>query len=153
MSEEAFRLDVKSTLNQYKHERNYLRKGGQLGSIGHRESSEIMKVIIEGLVYNSSFIFFLFLLDYFSIYLINWGYEIWGPLSLGWVIFLLGFSSFIFYLMKKFTAELKAETANLYFQEGVSAAFRQCYLASENMTEEKFKGTIDYMLTQNKHGP
>jgi len=140
MDKNEYRLDESTIFNRQ----------NELGNIGAYESREIMGAMIGGFIYNLSFIFFLFLVDYGTFYLIDWKYEIWGPLSLGWVIFLLGYSGWSHYLIKQFMAKTNKQTAEHYFRQGISAAYRQCYLAKENMTDEDFSTAINAILYQHR---
>ena len=82
--------------------------------------------------------------EFFS--LVDISYNLFGPVTLGWALFIAVYSVLTHYLLKGCLISTAKQNALTYFEEGVHAAFRQLYLAKTELQGEEYQRILNNRL-------
>ena len=77
-------------------------------------------------------------------------YEVVGSLNLAWVLYFIVWIVIAHILLKGLIQKIAQKNAYLYFDEGVSAAYRQLYLAKTRLDEEEYKLIIERRMAEER---
>ena len=79
--------------------------------------------------------------EFFS--LVDISYNLFGPVTLGWALFIAVYSVLTHHLLKGVLISTAKQNALTYFEQGVHAAFRQFYLAKTELEDEEYQRLLN----------
>ena len=148
---EPYALRTQIVVEQYKKNRGYQDSTKRLRRLSKEDKKNCMNPIIAGYIYTAAAIIPLILVDAF---LLN--YFLTSLLSdqsyfIAIIVYLIASGALTTYFVRKLTSEIAHNKAEIFFIEGINAAFHQIYLAKENLPSHEYEKLYDRMLTENKH--
>ena len=130
-----------------RHDQKKLSDGQSLtGVVGQDDSyTPIMWVLMGSPFFSGLITGAIILLNEF-VSLVDMSYTFFGPITIGWALFITIYSVLTHHLLKGCLISVAEQNALVYFEEGVHSAFRQLYLAKTELQDEEYQRLLNNRL-------